>query len=384
MGAAAILRYLAIPLRMAPLLLIGTFSLLLVLATKAGFLGIPLGLILLSWFTKYAFVLMDHLVDGVVEPPVLSIEMVNPLSEQRPLVMLLLAIGLFYASNAASYWVGKQGALVLMIAVGAILPAIVAVQGATRMVVQSLNPRRVLGLIGRLRGDYVLILGFIGLVWLFFRVVFESAFGAELPLILRIPLLMYAWLAVFSLIGGVLFERRLDIGLDDVNTPESLDADDDEEQVPDERARDKEIDRIYAEWRGGAHANAWKTVLTLVDESKDEMTELRWLYQRVARWPDGRLADRLARELLPRLLAKRLTGEALDLVRERLKRDAQFRPAGSADLLTLVHLAKAAGDRATARLLLHDFNTLYPGDPAQAVVDRLNCDVRPGTARTRD
>lgn len=60
MGAAAILRYLAIPLRMAPLLLIGTFSLLLVLATKAGFLGIPLGLILLSWFTKYAFVLIDR------------------------------------------------------------------------------------------------------------------------------------------------------------------------------------------------------------------------------------------------------------------------------------------------------------------------------------
>jgi hypothetical protein len=384
MGAAAILRYLAIPLRMAPLLLIGTFSVLLVVATKAGLFGIPLGLILLSWFTKYAFVLMDHLVDGVVEPPVLSIEMVNPLSEQRPLVMLLLTLGLFYACNAASAWVGKQGALVLMIAVGAILPAVVAVQGATRMVVQSLNPRRVLGLIGRLRGDYVLILGFIGLVWLFFRVVFESGFGAELPLILRIALLMYAWLAVFSLIGGVLFERRLDIGLDDVNTPESLHAGDDSEEAPDERARDKEVDRIYAEWRGGAHANAWKTVLTLVSQSKDEMTELRWLYQRAAQWPDGRLADRLARELLPRLLAKRLTGEALDLVRERLKKDARFRPTGSADLLTLVHLAKAAGDRAAARLLLHDFNTLYPGDPAQVVVDRLNCDVRPGTARTRD
>ena len=84
MSAAATLRYLAIPLRMAPLLLIGSFSLLLILAAKAGFFGIPLGLIILSWFTKYSFVLMDHLADGVTEPPVLSIEMVNPLSEQRP------------------------------------------------------------------------------------------------------------------------------------------------------------------------------------------------------------------------------------------------------------------------------------------------------------
>ncbi|MGH8235755.1 MAG: hypothetical protein ACREXP_01885 [Steroidobacteraceae bacterium] len=375
MGAAAILRYLAIPLRTAPLLLIGTFSVLLVVALKAGFLGIPLGLILLSWFSKYSFVLMDHLAAGVAEPPTLSIEMVNPLTEQRPMILLLMAIGLFYASDAASYWVGERGALVFTFAIGAILPAVVAVQGATGTVVQSLNPRRVLGLIARLRGDYVLILGFIALVWLFSRFVVESAIGDVLPLVLRVALLMYAWLAMFALIGGVLFERRLDIGLEDVHTPEHWDAGD-EDDAPDERTRDREIDRIYAQWRGGAHANAWKTVLGLVDNSSDPIAELRWLYQRAAQWPDGRLADRLARELLPRLLAKRSTGEALDLVRERLRKDARFRPASSADLLTLVQLARTAGDRPTARLLLHDFSKLYPGDPAQAMVDRLNTQLQ--------
>jgi hypothetical protein len=375
MGAAAILRYLAIPLRTAPLLLIGTFSVLLVLAAKAGLFGIPLGLILLSWFTKYSFVLMDHLADGIVEPPVLSIEMVNPLSEQRPMVLLLLTIGLFYASDAASYWVGERGALVLLFAVGAILPAVVAVQGATGTVVQSLNPRRVLGLIARLRGDYLVILGCIALVWLLSRFVVESGIGGALPLVLQIALLLYGWLAMFAMIGGVLFERRLDIGLDDVHTPESIDASD-VDDAPDERMRDREMDRIYAEWRGGAHANAWSTVLGLVHRSSDQLGELRWLHRRAAQWPDSRLADRLARELLPQLLARRITGEALDLVRERLKKNARFRPAGSADLLTLVHLARTAGDRATARLLLHDFSTLFPDDPAQATVDRLNTQLQ--------
>jgi hypothetical protein len=375
MGAAAILRYLAVPLRMAPLLLIGTFSVLLVLAINARFLGIPLGLILLSWFSKYSFVLMDHVAEGAAEPPVLSIEMVNPLTEQRPMILLLMAIGLFYATDAASYWVGHSGALVLMVAVGLILPAVVAVQGATGTVVQSLNPRRVLGLIVRLRGDYLLILGFIALVWLFSRFVVESSIGAALPLVLRIALLMYAWLATFALIGGVLFERRFDIGLDDVNTPESCDPGEGDD-APDERTRDRDIDRIYAEWRGGAHANAWNTVLGLVGKSSDPIAELRWLYQRAAQWPDGRLADRLARELLPRLLAQRSTGEALDLVRERLRKDPRFRPVGSAELLTLVHLARTAGDRATARLLLQDFSKLYPGDPAQAMVDRLNTQLQ--------
>jgi hypothetical protein len=373
MGAAAILRYLAVPLRMAPLLLIGTFSVLLVLAVYARFLGIPLALIVLSWFSKYSFVLMDRLAEGVVEPPVLSTEMVNPLDEQRPLILLVMTIGLFYGSNAASYWVGDRGSLVLFIAVAATLPAVVAVQGATGTVVQSLNPRRVLGLIGRLRGDYLLILGFVALVWLFARWVVASSIGDALPLVVRIALLMYAWLAMFSLIGGVLFERRFDIGLDDVHTPEGVTDDDD---APDERMRDREIDRIYAEWRGGAHANAWNTVLALVGKSSDPIAELRWLYQRAAQWPDGRLADRLARELLPRLLVQRSTGEALDLVRERLKKDARFRPAGSADLLTLVHLARTAGDRPTARLLLQDFSKLYPGDAAQAMVDRLNTQLQ--------
>jgi hypothetical protein len=375
MGAAAILRYLAVPLRTAPLLLIGTFSVLLVLAINARFLGIPLGLILLSWFSKYSFVLMDHVAEGAAEPPVLSIEMVNPLTEQRPMILLLMAIGLFYATDAASYWVGHSGALVLMVAVGLILPAVVAVQGATGTVVQSLNPRRVLGLIVRLRGDYLLILGFIALVWLFSRFVVESSIGAALPLVLRIALLMYAWLATFALIGGVLFERRFDIGLDDVNTPESWDPGEGDD-APDERTRDRDIDRIYAQWRGGAHANAWNTVLGLVGKSSDPIAELRWLYQRAAQWPDGRLADRLARELLPRLLAQRSTGEALDLVRERLRKDPRFRPVGSAELLTLVHLARTAGDRATARLLLQDFSKLYPGDPAQAMVDRLNTQLQ--------
>jgi hypothetical protein len=376
MGAAAIFRYLAVPLRAAPLLLIGTFSVLLMVALKARFLGIPLGLILLSWFSKYAFVVMDHVAEGAVEPPVLSVEMVNPLSEQRPVILLMMVIGLYFAANWASHWIGDRGSLVLLFAAGATLPAIVAVQGATNTVVQSLNPRRVFGLILRLRGDYLLILGFIALVWLSARFVLDSAIGDALPLVVQVALIMYAWLAMFVLIGGVLYERRFDIGLDDVHTPESVDTGDADDDAPDERTRNKEIDRIYAQWRGGAHANAWNTVLGIVGKSSDPMAELRWIYQRAAQWPDGRLADRLAREMLPRLLAARGTGQALNLVRERLKQDAQFRPASSADLLTLVQLARAAGDRATARLLLRDFSKLYPGDPAQAMVDRLNTQLQ--------
>ena len=320
---------------------------------------------------------MDHVAEGAAEPPVLSIEMVNPAQraapadpaadDDRPVLCTPTgrATGSAIVARSGCYSLRAQFCPLSLPCRARPTPSCNrSIRGACS------------GLIVRLRGDYLVILGFIALVWLFARFVLESALGGALPLVVQIALIMYAWLAVFALIGGVLFERRVDIGLDDVHTPESLDAGDGDDDAPDERARDKEIDRIYAEWRGGAHASAWNTVLGLVGKSSDPMAELRWLYQRASQWPDGRLAERLARELLPRLLAQRSTGEALDLVRERLKKDARFRPAGSADLLTLVHLARAAGDRATARLLLQDFSKLYPGDPAQAMVDRLNTQLQ--------
>ena len=87
---------------------------------------------------------------------------------------------------------------------------------------------------------------------------------------------------------------------------------------------------LFSATAGGIMVALLTTVLGLVGKSSDPIGELRWLHQRAAQWPDGRLADRLARELLPRLLGKRSTGEALDLVRERLRKNPRFRPASSA------------------------------------------------------
>src|SRR5260370_32762116 len=66
------------------------FAILLSIAAKAGLLGIPLALILLSWLFKYAYVLFDHVVRGVDEPPALDIAMMNPVSEQRPIAQIII------------------------------------------------------------------------------------------------------------------------------------------------------------------------------------------------------------------------------------------------------------------------------------------------------
>jgi hypothetical protein len=62
------------------------------------------------------------------------------------------------------------------------------------------------------------------------------------------------------------------------------------------------------------------------------------------------------------LLSRRATGEALKAVRERLRASPDFRPKTSAELAQLVELARAAGDRTTARRLLADVERHYAGD----------------------
>src|ERR1700688_2998441 len=73
------------------------FAVLLSIAAKAGLMGIPMALILTSWFFKYAYILFDHTVRGFDEPPTLDIQMLNPLDEQRPLAQAVI-LGLIYAA----------------------------------------------------------------------------------------------------------------------------------------------------------------------------------------------------------------------------------------------------------------------------------------------
>ena len=359
-----IFRYMAVPLRTAPVLLIVIFSALMVLAIKATLFGIALALLLLSGFFKYSFVLLDQLADGKTEPPVLSIEMMNPIGESRSLPALIFVVAVFFASDAAVYWLGSFLSVVTGVLVLAVLIAIVAVQGATGSLAQSLNPVRCWRLVLRLRGDYVMVLACAVLLCAMVGV--ARAIGV--PLILQIALFMYAWLALFSLIGGLLHERRVELGLDDAYEVETLELDDGAEL---ERTRQQNIDRIYAEWRGGSHKNAWQSVTSHLAESVDPLAELCWLYERAQAWPDQRLANRLAQEMLPRLLAERRNGDALDTLKERLRSSADFRPLASADLIRLVQLARDAGDRRVARDLLRDFDRFYPNDPAAAVAGLL-------------
>src|SRR5882724_3659681 len=90
-----LLRHLLRPTRGGAAAVVVVFAFLLVLASRARLVGIPLALLVISWLFKYAYILFDHTVRGFDEPPTLDIEMVNPVNEQRPLGQVLI-LGLIY------------------------------------------------------------------------------------------------------------------------------------------------------------------------------------------------------------------------------------------------------------------------------------------------
>jgi hypothetical protein len=167
---------------------------------------------------------------------------------------------------------------------------------------------------------------------------------------------MYCWLATVACIGGALFEWRRELEIQAAEGPER-----EEERAALELARERDaiMDRLYREHI----ANAAASVRRLLAEADHPVDECRWLHARAAQMDDQRLANFLAQLLLPLLLDRRATGEALAVTRQRLRESPDSRPKTSAELARLVELARAAGDRATAAGLLEDVERHFGADP---------------------
>src|SRR3569833_3268438 len=152
-------RYVLYPLRGGALVLVLTFTLGWVIVFLARIPGILLALLLTSWFFKYCFILLDAVVAGAQEPPVLSVEMVNPVDEQR----LLALVALFLGGACLSFWVGRHTTSVCGWARGAVLllllPASIAVMGLSSNVARAAWPPELLGVVRGVGRDYLVPLG---------------------------------------------------------------------------------------------------------------------------------------------------------------------------------------------------------------------------------
>jgi hypothetical protein len=388
-------RYVLFPFRGGALVLWLTFTLGQELALHAGWMGLPLAIALLSWFFKYCFILLDAIVTGAAEPPVLSVEMINPINEQRPLGQALLIAGGAALSLALGKAVGAAMGWLTAVLLLLLLPASIATLGMTGHLLRAAWPPELLSVIHGVGRDYLVLVGAIAGLALFFMGL--GHYGASSWVLIAGGQLSF--LLAFSLIGSVLHEHRLELGIEYRTMEEHI-----AERTAREHAsaRNRMMDHAYMKFRVGKPLEGWQEIQTWfrsqragvpagrsvvpagdsfadrsvaehsvagrsvapaggsfadrsVTDPRDELLlEHRAVLAIAARWDDVRPADRLTNELVELYFARRQTGRALDVVEERLASNPKFKPTHAAHTLRLAELAAAAGKRALRRQLVPD------------------------------
>lgn len=328
-----LLRHALRPARPTALLLIATLTLLLSIASYAGLLGLPLAIIALSWLFKYAYVLLDLSSEGIDEPPVLSVEMVNPI-EQRPLMQLAICA----AGFALASWIGGVPGYAVGAAFLTLLPATAAVLGVTGSAIEALNPVTLARVIRGLGGTYLVLVAA--------TIAFAAAsYGlAQLPLWSAVKSAADQWLllSLFSLMGGAIYERREALGHEPQVSPER--TAEREERVR-ARQRERMLDEAYVPARIHEPSRVVEPLRRWFDEADSAFldTDARAFLARAADWNDLRAYALVAQLVIARLIAARRFATALELL-ERARRTAPDAVAASpADLQVLIGHARVTG-----------------------------------------
>ncbi len=355
MSSRNFLHYLLLIARPTVLFLVGALTLGFVLAVNAGLVGVVLELLLVLWLFNYGYVLLEHTANGAREPPVLSIEMLNPVNEYRPLLQLAIVV----MACGALWLLARNLSVALALALGVLafiaLPASIGALGVGNSILQAINPLALWHIVLSLRMAYVVIV----VVVLTYGVGLSLLASASLlPSWLLIVLAQFSWLSVFALIGGALYEHRHVLGHEPIDTPERRAA---HAQGLLDRERARVMDTIYGEARGGNLAGAWQTIERELAVQNYAFEYYDWLMERLDRLDNRRLAARLAQDYITRALG-RDNARVTRLVQRCLAADARFRPRSGAETLRVAELSRLAGDRSSAQALLVDFEQHFPGD----------------------
>jgi hypothetical protein len=284
-------------------------------------------------------------VAGEDEPPVLSIEMVNPVSEQRPLVLALLIVAEGMLVAFLRRHAGPVTGLLAVNLLTWVLPANIAVLGITRNPFQAAWPPALFAMIRGLGRDHALLNG----VMLVSACVLYWMAVHDVSMLATILATQLLFLLTFSMVGGAMFEHRLELGIDSTTRQERR-AERDAREHQAERLR--MLDRAYSGFRVRKPLEGWQEIdawLRVHAQGENQLVEYRAVLEAASKWDDVRAADRLGNDLVAVLLAKRANGEALNVVEQRLATNSKFQVAPPAQALRIADLAGAAGKRALQR-----------------------------------
>ena len=199
---------------------------------------------------------------------------------------------------------GTAPAIVLTVVALLALPASIAVLGVEGNIFKAAYPVAWARVIIGLGPMYFLVLGVIRGYSLLTAILVRW----ELWLPLQIAIFMFCVLSIFSALGGALYERRHELGLEKWVSPE---RDQELKDARELRQSHAEVTEAYGKMRVGSHIECWQQLQDWLSKRGHGAADYRWLCDRVASWGDPRYITRLSQDYLERLLQLKRTGEAV-------------------------------------------------------------------------
>jgi pentatricopeptide repeat protein len=335
------LRVLLVPFTPSSLLLVVTFSVLMTILGAGGVLGIFGGMFLQIWVLKYCYVLIEHIADGAPEPPVMSTDMLSPF-EMRPWLQLgLIGFGVW-----ACYLLGGNAGVVLAVILVLLLPASIAVLGIGEPVYEAVNPVTLLRLVRGLGPYYLAILAsvpvYAGILALVDRLNVWDIFSHAARLLCEI--------SFFSLIGGCLFLRRRQIGLEPSRTPERAAARTENDRV---KLRARMLDDVFQLVRLGKHVDATRPLAHWLGDLDEALLVRDALHvaEQAARWDFIASLNTIASTLIRHLLRAGRADAALSVFELLRKRNPSLTLDSAPDLRILIEYAEHTGRNDLAQSL---------------------------------
>jgi pentatricopeptide repeat protein len=327
------LRVLLVPFHVTSLLLIGLFSILFSIFDMGGLYGLFASLLAQIWVVKYCYVLIEHIADGASEPPVMSTDMLSPF-EIRPWIQLAIVIAGAVACSA----IGGNAGIVLAALLLALLPASIAVLGVGEPFYQAVNPVMLYRLIRGLGPYYLLILVsipiYLGIIALLDR---WGAWG-----FVRHAAILICEISFFSLIGGCIYLRRHQLGMEPSRSPERTAAREEAERM---KVRAHMLDNVFQQARIGKYVEATRPLAewfrTLDGETAAR--DAQFVAAQAIGWNMPAGLNTIGSTLIRHLLRAGRPDAAL-LVFERLRQRAPTLTLDSPDdLRMLIEFAEGAG-----------------------------------------
>jgi hypothetical protein len=355
---AQTLRY---PLQGHALPIVIVFALLFWVGSASLF-GLVATAIAISWPMKYAYHVLERSARGHRDPPPMTIELVNPVSQQplKHLFVLGVLFSLCYWVNALlGGWVSTP----LLVAGLALQPAVAAVIALDDNLFAALEPRALTAIVRQLGVDYGLTAA-----WLVASAMIVFFAVPQLPRGIWYALLLYAVLSCFHLLGLALYRHRDQLGIDPDLSPER-----EAEALRTGRHRhlNRILDQAYALANGNRHKAAAETLISALAADGDRLDDHGYIHQQTRQWAAPQASLRHGQVYISRLWQAQRSAEAVEVYGHCQRLSDAFRLEDAAQVLPLARTAITINRSFLAAHMLRQFEQRFPNHPDCGAVVRL-------------